>query len=91
MWGVFTLYMWIATFRANRGLWSVFLLLWITFFLLAAADLGMGTGCRMAGGWVGLFTGATALYVSFAEVTNATFNKNVIPLGAPILKAPTAS
>jgi succinate-acetate transporter protein len=70
------------------GVWTVFLLLWITFFLLAAADLGMGTGWRAAGGWVGLFTGLAALYVSFAEVTNATFGKNVIPLGAPILKAP---
>ena len=89
VWGVFTLYMWIATFRANLGVWSVFLLLWITFFLLAAADLGAGAVWRAAGGWVGLFTGIDALYVSFAEVTNATFNKNVIPLGAPILKTPT--
>jgi len=91
MWGVFTLYMWIATFRANTGVWTVFLLLWITFFFLAAADLGMGTGWRAAGGWVGLFTGLAALYVSFAEVTNATFGKNVIPLGAPILKAPATN
>src|SRR5512142_2357047 len=35
LWGVFTLYMWIPTFRSNLGVWSVFLLLWITFFLLA--------------------------------------------------------
>jgi succinate-acetate transporter protein len=88
MWGVFTLYMWIATFRSNLGLWTVFLLLWITFFLLAAADMGLGSAWRVAGGWVGLFTGVAALYVSFAEVTNATFGKNAIPLGAPILKAP---
>ena len=88
MWGVFTLYMWIATFRSNRGVWTGFLLLWITFFLLAAADLGLGSAWRVAGGWVGLLTGIAALYVSFAEVTNATFDKNVIPLGAPILKTP---
>jgi len=88
VWGVFTLYMWIATFRASLGVWSIFLFLWITFFLLAAADLGMGAEWRTAGGWVGLATGVDALYVSFAEVTNATFNKNVIPLGAPILKLP---
>jgi succinate-acetate transporter protein len=37
---------------------------------------------------VGLVTGIAALYVSFAEVTNATFNRNVIPLGTPILKTP---
>jgi len=91
VWGVFTLYMWIATFRASLGVWSIFLFLWITFFLLAAADLGMGAEWRTTGGWVGLATGVDALYVSFAEVTNATFNKNVIPLGAPILKPPPAA
>jgi hypothetical protein len=88
MWGVFTLYMWIATFRSNLAVWSVFLLLWITFFLLAAGDLGMGPACRAAGGWLGLATGIDALYVSFAEVTNATFKRAVLPLGAPILKDP---
>ena len=86
MWGVFTMYMWIPTFRLNRCLWSIFLFLWITFFLLAGADLGMGAGWRMAGGWLGLLTGLDALYLSFAEVTNATFNKAVLPLGKPILQ-----
>jgi uncharacterized protein len=86
MWGVFTLYMWIPTFRLNFCLWTVFLFLWITFFLLAGGDLGMGAGWHTAGGWLGLLTGLDALYVSFAEVTNATFNKTVLPLGKPILK-----
>jgi succinate-acetate transporter protein len=90
LWGVFTLYMWIATFRSNFGLWSIFLLLWITFFLLAAGDL-VGAEWRTLGGWVGLLTGLDALYVSFAEVTNATFKRNVIPLGASILKPPPAA
>jgi succinate-acetate transporter protein len=90
MWGVFTLYMWIATFRASLAVWSVFLFLWITFFLLAAADLGLGADWKVRGGWMGLLTGIDALYVSFAEVTNATFRKNVIPLGSPILKPPPA-
>ena len=87
MWGVFTLYMWIPTFRLNRTLWSVFLLLWITFFLLAGGDLGFGAGWRTAGGGVGLLTGIDALYLSFAEVTNATVGRVVVPLGEPILKA----
>lgn len=84
MWGVFTLYMWIPTFRANFTVWSVFLLLWITFFLLAGGDLGWGTA--RLGGWVGLLTGIAALYASFAEVTNETFGREVLPLGSPVLK-----
>jgi succinate-acetate transporter protein len=86
MWGVFTLYMWIPTFRLNFVLWSVFLLLWITFFLLAGGDLGMGPEWRKAGGYVGLLTGIDALYLSFAEVTNAVVRKTVLPVGGPILK-----
>ncbi len=88
LWGVFTLYMWIPTFRINFAVWSVFLFLWITFFLLAAGDLGLGVGLRTAGGWLGILTGVDALYVSFAEVTNATFKRTVIPLGSPILSDP---
>lgn len=86
MWGVFTLCLWISTFRSNLGVWSIFLLLWITFFLLAAGDLGMGAQWRTLGGWVGLITGIDALFVSFAEVTNGTFGRTVIPLGSPIVK-----
>jgi uncharacterized protein len=87
MWGIFTLLMWIATFRANFVLWTVFLLLWITFFLLAGGDLGMGPGWHRAGGWVGVVTGADALYLAFAEVTNGAFKRCVFPVGGPILKS----
>jgi len=86
MWGVFTFLMWIATFRANFVLWSVFLLLSITFFLLAAGDLGWGSAWHTAGGWVGLLTGAGALYLSFAEVTNAVYGRPVVFVGAPIVR-----
>ena len=83
-WGVFTLYMWVATFKLNKALWWVFLTLWITFFLLGfGALLGVG-GLSVAGGWVGVLCGLIAVYTSFALVTNITFNRTVLPLGAPI-------
>lgn len=86
MWGVFTLYLWVSTFRKNLALWGIFLLLWITFFLLAGGDLGMGATWHKLGGWFGLATGVLALYLSFAEITNETFGRNVIGVGSPILK-----
>lgn len=89
MWGVFTFFMWIASFRTNFTLWSIFLLLWITFFLLAVGDLGFGSGFHVAGGWAGLMTGIVALYLSFAEVTNATFGSPVISIGGPLIKKVT--
>lgn len=83
MWGLFTLLMWIVTFRLNLGVFSIFLLLWITFFLLAGGDFGYGTG--RTGGYVGILTGLDALFVAFVEVLNATAGRIVVPLGAPIL------
>jgi succinate-acetate transporter protein len=82
-WGVFTLYMWIATFRLAKALWWIFFTLWITFFLLGFGDLLSLPGISRAGGWMGLFCGLLAMYTSFALVTNSTFGKSVLPLGAP--------
>ena len=53
--GRFHPYMWVSTFRANKGIWTVFLLLWITFFLLSAGDFGV-VGAKILGGFVGILT-----------------------------------
>jgi succinate-acetate transporter protein len=82
-WGVFTLCMWIATFRLTKALFCVFLTLWITFFLLGFGDLLGAPGVSRAGGWMGLVCGLLAMYTSFAIVVNTTFGKTVLPLGAP--------
>ncbi len=83
VWGVFTLYMWIPTFKLNKALWWVFLTLWITFFLLGGGILlGMPILTRI-GGWIGLVCGLLAMYTSFGVVTNTTFGRPVVPLGAP--------
>lgn len=81
MWGVFTTYMWIATFKLNWGLFAVFLALSVTFYLLGFGDfLGIGW-LVVAGGYVGIATGLLALYVSLAEVVNWTWGDDVVPLG----------
>jgi succinate-acetate transporter protein len=82
-WGIFTFLLWIVTFRLSKAVFSIFLLLWITFFLLAAGDFGYGTG--KIGGYLGLLTGIDALLVAFIEVLNATANRTVIPLGTPLI------
>jgi succinate-acetate transporter protein len=82
VWGVFTLYMWIPTFRLSKALWWIFLTLWVTFFLLGLGNLLSMPGLGIAGGWLGLVCGLIAMYTSFALVTNATFGKTVLPVGA---------
>jgi len=88
MWGVFTFLLWIVSFRLSKAVWSVFLLLWITFFFLAAGDFGYFIGtlnCGRIGGYFGLLTGIDAIIVAFIEILNATANRTVISTGAPII------
>jgi succinate-acetate transporter protein len=88
MWGVFTLLLWIVSFRLSKAVWSIFLLLWITFFLLAWGDFGYSIGsltCGKIGGYFGLLTGLDALLVSFIEVLNATAGRTVISTGRPLI------
>jgi succinate-acetate transporter protein len=88
-WGIFTLLLWIVSFHLSKAVWSVFLLLTITFFLLAAGDFGYATG--KLGGYFGLLTGIDALLVGFIETLNATAGRVVIPLGNPILSPPSVA
>ncbi len=88
MWGIFTFLLWIVSFRLSKAVWSIFLLLWITFFLLAWNDFGYSIGpvtCGTIGGYFGLATGIDALLVAFIETLNATANRTIIPTGKPIL------
>jgi succinate-acetate transporter protein len=86
LWGILTFFLWIVTFRASKAVWSIFLLLTITFFLLAAGDFGLGATFSKLGGYFGLLTGADALLVAFIETLNATAGRTVIPLGNPIIR-----
>jgi uncharacterized protein len=82
LWGFFTLGLWISTFRKPKAIWLVFLTLWVTFFLLAAGDFGIAHA-KVLGGFLGIVCGALAMYTSFAEVTNDTYGRTVIPVGDP--------
>ncbi len=81
LWGVFTLFMWFATFYANRAVGTVFLLLWITFFLLAAGEWTGSAMIHMAGGYTGLLTAIAAIYLAAAEVLSETAGREVLPIG----------
>ncbi|WP_416051061.1 acetate uptake transporter [Cupriavidus basilensis] len=94
LWGVFTFYMWLATFRSPRALQLVFLALWITFFLLAAGDWTGSGALHIAGGYTGLLTAALAFYLSAADVINEVYQRAVLPIGAarsfPLQRVPEA-
>jgi uncharacterized protein len=79
-WGIFTTYMWVASFRTSVAVNLVFLFLAITFFLLGIGQSGNHVNIIKAGGWCGLVTAAVAWYTSFAAVTNSTFGRTIIPV-----------
>jgi len=83
MWGIFTLYMFIGSLKLNRALQSIFLALFLTFFVLAAGDWTGNPIIHQAGGYLGLITAVLAFYLSAAEVINETHGRTVLPIGAP--------
>ncbi|MCK9152399.1 acetate uptake transporter [Methanobacterium alcaliphilum] len=80
MWGVFTLVMFIATLKLNRGLQVIFISLAILFFLLALGDITGIKAITIIAGYEGIFTGAAAMYVGLAEVINETYKKDILPI-----------
>ena len=83
-WSIFTLLMLVASLRTNGVLVAVFVLLTITFFLLAIGQAGL-TGLQTTnstiklGGWFGLATAAVAWFGALAGVANSTFGREVVP------------
>src|SRR4051794_25175528 len=78
-WGIFTAYMTVASLRTTGAVAIVFVLLTITFLVLGIGNAGGNTSIVKLGGWIGLVTALAAWYASFAEVTNATFGRTMMP------------
>lgn len=77
---IFTTYMWIATFKINTALLTVFTLLEITFVLLDVAEFGYVSS--VPGGLFGLMTAVAAWYTSAAGIINPIYGRTVLPVGA---------
>jgi succinate-acetate transporter protein len=81
LWGVFTAGMSMATIKKNIALQTVFVSLTILFFLLAISDFTGSTILRRVAGYEGLFCGASAVYLAFAEIINDVFDREILPIG----------
>jgi succinate-acetate transporter protein len=79
-WAIFTAYMTVAALRVSGAVLLVFVLLTITFVLLAIGASGAHESVTHWGGYLGLATAAAAWYASFAAVANATFGRTVLPV-----------
>lgn len=83
-WCVFTAYMTLAAVRVSVAVLAVFVLLTITFLLLALGEFhhgGTPDPITRVGGWFGVATGLLAWYASAATVVNATHGRTLLPTG----------
>jgi len=81
LWGLFTLGMFLGTFRLNRALQVVFGTLVVLFGLLATGDFtGIGA-FTTAAGYEGIVCGLSAFYAAIAQVLNEVYGRVVLPLG----------
>ncbi|MDH2412595.1 acetate uptake transporter [Nocardioides sp. CER19] len=79
-WGIFTLYMTVAATRVSGAVLAVFVLLTLTFFVLAWGKWATSDSITHIGGYIGLLTAIAAWYTSFAGVTAFTFKRQLLPV-----------
>ena len=78
-WGIFTTIMLVASMRTSAGVFVVFLLLAITFYLLGFGAWTTHAWVTKAGGWFGIATAGAAWYTAMAAVASSTFGRAVLP------------
>jgi uncharacterized protein len=81
-WGIFTAYMSVAATRVSGAVLTVFVLLTITFLVLAWGEFASSSGIHKAGGYIGILTALAAWYTSFAGVSAFTYKRPLVPTGA---------
>jgi len=80
-WGIFTAYMTIAAAKTNTAVLGVFVLLTLTFLVLAWGEFATSTGIHKLGGWLGIATALVAWYASLAGVSAFTHKRTLFPVG----------
>ena len=78
--GIFTAWLWLASFRTNAMVVLALGLLAATFFVLGAGNYG-GSGLTVeVGGYLGLVVAFLAAYLSCAELCEAAYKRSVLPV-----------
>jgi len=85
LWSLFTLGLLIGSLVAPRVLSLVLALTFVLLLLLAIANWAGSSGLTKLGGWEGVVTGASAIYLAFAFMLNEMFGRTVLPVGDPLV------
>jgi len=83
--GAFTLWVFVASFRTNVVVVTALAVLAATLFTVGAGKYGANIDLVHVGGWLGLVAGAEAAYLSCAELCQAAYKREILPVG-PLAK-----
>ena len=78
--GAFTVWVFVASFRTNLVVVTALAFLAATLFVLAAGKYGANADLIKAGGWLGFIAGAEAAYLSCAELCQAAYKREILPV-----------
>ena len=71
----------VAASKVSGAVLAVFVLLTLTFLVLAWGEFATSDGIHKLGGYLGLLTALAAWYASFAGVTAFTHKRQLVPVG----------
>jgi succinate-acetate transporter protein len=80
-WLIFTLFLWVASFRTSRALVVGLGTLLVT---IATLVLGQATSSEFllkTGGWLGIVLALGVFYIAAAELINQVYTRQILPLG----------
>ncbi|WP_292368953.1 acetate uptake transporter [Methanoregula sp. UBA64] len=81
IWGLFTLGMFLITFRLSKAMQVVFGLLTLLFLLLIAGNALGNSTVIMIAGLVGILCGLAAMYTGLGQIMNEVWKETVVRLG----------
>lgn len=77
VWGVFTAFMFVGTFRLSRIMQFVFGALTLLFILLSVGNFAESELIITYAGYVGILTGLLAMYAAVAQVLNGMYGRTL--------------
>lgn len=81
LWGIFTFFMFLGSFKANFVLQFIFGSLTVLFAMLAVGNLTNDSTLLQYAGYEGIICGASAFYLAVAEILNEQYGKTILPIG----------
>ncbi len=81
IWGLFSLGMFVGTFKLSCALQFVFGTLVVLFALLAIADFTGNHTIKVIAGYDGIICGLAAIYTCLGQILNELYGRELLPLG----------